>query len=111
MAGRKSDFTLTKLDDLFSTQEQRDEEKLSKIRDIPLTEIDDFPDHPFKVRDDEDMAQLIESIKERGVITPATVRLKASLSELRTIFQAVYVHCSRSDTAFHICRRTVAECG
>ena len=76
MAGRKSDFTLTKLDDLFSTQEQRDEEKLSKIRDIPLTEIDDFPDHTFKVRDDEDMAQLIESIKERGVITPATVRQK-----------------------------------
>ena len=76
MAGRKSDFTLTKLDDLFSTQEQRDEENLSKIRDIPLTEIDDFPDHPFKVRDDEDMAQLIESIKERGVITPATVRQK-----------------------------------
>ena len=76
MAGRKSDFTLTKLDDLFSTQEQRDEEKLSKIRDIPLTEIDDFPDHPFKVRDDEDMAQLIESIKERGVITLATVRQK-----------------------------------
>lgn len=76
MAGRKSDFTLTKLDDLFSTQEQRDEEKLSKIRDIPLSEIDDFPDHPFKVRDDEDMAQLIESIKERGVITPATVRQK-----------------------------------
>ena len=76
MAGRKSDFTLTKLDDLFSTQEQRDEEKLSKIRDILLTEIDDFPDHPFKVRDDEDMAQLIESIKERGVITPATVRQK-----------------------------------
>ncbi len=76
MAGRKSDFTLTKLDDLFSTQEQRDEEKLSKIRDIPLTEIDDFLDHPFKVRDDEDMAQLIESIKERGVITPATVRQK-----------------------------------
>ena len=76
MAGRKSDFTLTKLDYLFSTQEQRDEEKLSKIRDIPLTEIDDFPDHPFKVRDDEDMAQLVESIKERGIITPATVRQK-----------------------------------
>lgn len=76
MAGRKSDFTLTKLDDLFSTQEQRDDEKLAKIRDIPLTEIDDFPDHPFKVRDDEDMAQLVESIKERGVITPATVRQK-----------------------------------
>ena len=76
MAGRKSDFTLAKLDDLFSTQEQRDEEKLAKIRDIPITEIDDFPDHPFKVRDDEDMVQLIESIKERGVITPATVRQK-----------------------------------
>ena len=76
MAERKSDFTLTRLDDLFSTQEQRDEEKLSKIRDIPLELIDDFPDHPFKVRDDEDMQQLVESIKERGVITPATVRQK-----------------------------------
>ncbi len=76
MAGRKSDFTLTRLDDLFSTQEQRDEEKLAKIRDILLTEIDDFPNHPFKVRDDEDMEQLVESIKERGVITPATVRQK-----------------------------------
>ena len=76
MAGRKSDFTLTRLDDLFTTQEQRDDEKLSKIRDIPLTEIDDFSDHPFKVRDDEDMAQLVESVKERGVITPATVRQK-----------------------------------
>ena len=52
MAGRKSDFTLTKLDDLFTTQAQRDEEQLSKIRDIPLELIDDFPDHPFKVRDD-----------------------------------------------------------
>lgn len=76
MAGRKSDFTLTKLDDLFTTQAQRDEERLSKIRDIPLELIDDFPDHPFKVRDDEDMMQLVESVKERGVITPATVRQK-----------------------------------
>ena len=76
MAGRKSDFTLTRLDDLFTTQAQREEERLSKIRDIPLELIDDFPDHPFKVRDDEDMQQLVESIKERGVITPATVRKK-----------------------------------
>ena len=76
MAGRKSDFTLTRLDDLFSTQELRDDAKLSKIRDIPLELIDDFPDHPFKVRDDEDMIQLVESVKERGVITPATVRQK-----------------------------------
>ena len=76
MAGRKSDFTLPTLDDLFSTQEMRDDAKLSKIRDIPLDEIDDFPDHPFKVREDEDMFQLVESIKERGVITPATVRQK-----------------------------------
>ena len=76
MAGRKSDFTLPTLDDLFSTQEQRDEQKLSKSRDIPISEIDDFPDHPFKVRDDEDMQSLVESVKERGVITPATVRQK-----------------------------------
>ena len=76
MAGRKSDFTLPTLDDLFSTQEMRDDAKLAKIRDIPLELIDDFPDHPFKVRDDEDMVQLVESVKERGVITPATVRQK-----------------------------------
>ena len=78
MAGRKSDFTLptNTLDELFSSQEERDEAKLSKIRDIPLEEIDDFPDHPFKVREDEDMFQLVETIKERGVITPATVRQK-----------------------------------
>lgn len=78
MAGRKSDFSLptNTLDELFSSQEERDEAKLSKIRDIPLEEIDDFPDHPFKVREDEDMFQLVESIKERGVITPATVRQK-----------------------------------
>ena len=76
MAGRKSDFTLPTLDDLFSTQELRDDAKLSKIRGIPLELIDDFPDHPFKVRDDEDMIQLVESVKERGIITPATVRQK-----------------------------------
>ena len=76
MAGRKSDFTLTKLDDLFTTQAQREEEQFSKIRNIPIELIDDFPDHPFKVRDDEDMMQLVESVKERGVITPATVRQK-----------------------------------
>ena len=76
MAGRKSDFVLPTLDDLFSTQEQREEAKLARIRDIPIELIDSFPDHPFKVRDDEDMTQLVESIKERGVITPATVRPK-----------------------------------
>lgn len=76
MAGRKSDFTLPTLDELFTTQELRDDAKLSKIRDIPLELIDDFPGHPFKVRDDEDMIQLVESVKERGVITPATVRQK-----------------------------------
>ena len=63
MAGRKSDFTLPKFDDIFSTQEMRDEEKLSKIRDIPIDLIDDFPDHPFSFQDDEDMERLVESIK------------------------------------------------
>ena len=73
---RKSDFVLPTLDDLFSTQEQRDEAKLQKIRDIPISEIDDFPDHPFMARGEEHMMQLVESVKERGVITPATVRQK-----------------------------------
>ena len=74
--GRKSDFELPTLDDLFSTQQERDEAKLDKIRDIPLSEIDDFPNHPFQVRDDEDMLQLVESIKEHGVMTPAVLRVK-----------------------------------
>lgn len=76
MADRKSDFALPTLDDLFSTQEERDEARLEKIRDIPLDLIDDFPDHPFHVRDDEDMVQLVESIKTNGVLTPAVLRQK-----------------------------------
>ena len=67
---------LTAYDDLFQTDESREEAKLSKIRDIPISEIDEFPDHPFKVLMDEDMEQLVESIKRNGVMTPATVRLK-----------------------------------
>ena len=63
-------------DDLFQTDESREEAKLSKIRDIPISEIDEFPDHPFKVLMDEDMEQLVESIKRNGVMTPATVLLK-----------------------------------
>jgi len=69
-------FGLPSVDDLFTTQEMRDDAKLKKLHDIPITEIDDFPDHPYQVRNDEDMANLIESIKEFGVLTPATVRKK-----------------------------------
>ena len=76
MPKRKTDFDLPTLDDLFSTQEERDEAKLDKIRDIPLELIDDFPNHPFHVRDDEDMQQLVDSIKTRGVLTPAVLREK-----------------------------------
>lgn len=76
MPKRKSDFDLPTLDDLFSTQEERDEAKLDKIRDIPLELIDDFPDHPFQVRDDDDMQQLVDSVKSRGVLTPAVLRQK-----------------------------------
>lgn len=76
MAERKSDFALPTLDDLFSSQQEREEAKLEKIRNIPLELIDDFPDHPFYVRDDEDMVQLIESVKTNGVLTPAILRQK-----------------------------------
>lgn len=76
MAERKSDFALPTLDDLFSTQQEREDAKLEKIRDIPLDLIDDFPDNPFHVRDDEDMVQLVESIKANGVLTPAVLRQK-----------------------------------
>ena len=67
---------LTAYDDLFQTDESRAEAALSKIRDIPISGIDEFPDHPFKVLMDEDMEQLVDSIKRNGVMTPATVRLK-----------------------------------
>ncbi|MBQ3371194.1 MAG: ParB/RepB/Spo0J family partition protein [Mogibacterium sp.] len=67
---------LPSLDDLFSSQEERDDAKLKRIYEIPLLDIDPFPDHPFKVQDDEDMMNLAESIKVNGVLTPATVRMK-----------------------------------
>ena len=77
MARNKStEIELTAYDDLFQTDESREEAKLSKIRDIPISEIDEFPDRPFKVLIDEDMEQLVESIKRNGIMTPATVRLK-----------------------------------
>ena len=73
---RESKIELTAYDDLFETDESRAEANLGKIREIPLSEIDEFPDHPFKVLMDEDMEQLIDSIKRIGVMTPATVRQK-----------------------------------
>ena len=73
---RETKIELTAYDDLFQTDESREEAKLSKIRDIPIFQIDEFPDHPFKVLMDEDMEQLVESIKRNGVMTPATVRIK-----------------------------------
>lgn len=78
MAARKREnaFDLPKLDEYFTTQEQRDDAKLKKIYEIPLEEIDEFPDHPFKVQDDEDMMNLAESVREQGIITPATLRKK-----------------------------------
>ena len=73
---RGSKIELTAYDDLFQTDESREEAALSRIRDIPISEIDEFPDHPFKVLMNEDMEQLVESIKRNGVMAPATVRLK-----------------------------------
>lgn len=72
----KLDLGLTGYDELFMTDEERKEYKLPRIYDIPLELIDDFPGHPFQVRMDEDMQQLVESVKERGVLTPITLRQK-----------------------------------
>ena len=74
--GKRPEITLPKLDDLFSSQESREEESLSKIRDIPLEMIDDFPEHPCKVKDDEDMMHLVESVIEHGILVPAILRMK-----------------------------------
>ena len=73
---RELSVGLPKLDDLFSSQESREEESLAKIREIPLELIDEFPNHPFKVRDDEDMMHLVESIQENGILVPAILRQK-----------------------------------
>ena len=72
----KIDLGLTGYDEMFMNDQERAENRLPKIYDIPIDEIDDFPDHPFKVRLDEDMDQLVESVKSRGVITPVTLRQK-----------------------------------
>ena len=73
---QKIDLGLTGYDELFANDEERKVNKLPRIFDIPISEIDDFPDHPFKVKDDEDMLQLVESVRERGIITPITLRRK-----------------------------------
>lgn len=71
---RKSDFTLPKLDVLFTTQEMRDDAKLERVQNIPLSELHPFKDHPFKVQNDEEMKRMIESIRKVGAITPALAR-------------------------------------
>ena len=76
MAKRAIDLGLTALDELFMTEEGRQENRLPRIHDIPVELIDDFPDHPFQVRLDEDMDQLVESIRSNGIITPITLREK-----------------------------------
>lgn len=76
MAKKQIDLGLTGLDELFMDNKERVESQLPKIYEIPLSEIDEFPNHPFHVRLDEDMDQLVESIKERGIITPVTLRQK-----------------------------------
>ena len=77
MAKRAIDLGLTALDELFMTEEGRQESRLPRIHDIPIELIDDFPDHPFQVRLDEDMDQLVESIRTNGIITPVTLREKS----------------------------------
>jgi ParB family chromosome partitioning protein len=76
LAKKQIDLGLTGLDELFMDDRERAESKLPKIHEIPLSEIDEFPNHPFHVRLDEDMDQLVESVKEQGIITPVTLRQK-----------------------------------
>ena len=73
---KKIDLGMNYYEELFMTEEERKENRLPRIYDIPLSEIDDFSEHPYRVLDDEDMEELMESIRERGVITPAMVRKK-----------------------------------
>lgn len=76
MTKRKSDFTLqmNSLDELFSSQEERDDAKLERVKEIPLTELHPFKDHPFKIQNDDETKRLIESIQKFGTLTPALAR-------------------------------------
>ena len=76
MTKRKSDFTLQMnlLDELFSSQEERDDAKLERVKEIPLTELHPFKDHPFKIQNDDEMKRLMESIQKFGTLTPALAR-------------------------------------
>lgn len=80
---RETKIELTAYDDLFQTDESREEAKLSKIRDIPISEIDEFPDHPFKVLMDEDMEQLVESIKRRNTTKCFWIRRQGLIPSYR----------------------------
>ena len=70
------EMKLPSADDLFTTQEQREQDKRENVREIPLVEISDFPNHPFKVKADEKMLEMADSVKEHGVLMPALVRPK-----------------------------------
>ena len=74
MTKRKSDFTLPSYDDIFTTQEMRDDAKLEKVQNIPLTELHPFKNHPFKILNNDEMERMIESIRKVGTITPALAR-------------------------------------
>lgn len=74
MTKRKSDFTLPALDDLFTTQAERDDAKLERVKNIPLDELHPFKNHPFKILNNEEMERMIESIRKVGTITPALAR-------------------------------------
>lgn len=77
MAGRsKPDIRISSYDDLFKTEEQRQEEAAEKVQNIPISEIDDFPDHPFHIAEGDEMTEMVNSIKVYGVLTPAIVRKK-----------------------------------
>ena len=76
MTEKRNEMHLPSIDDLFTTQEQRDEQQLDKIINIQIKDISDFPDHPFKVKNDEEMQKLADSIKEKGILLPTIVRQK-----------------------------------
>ena len=85
MTKRKTDFTLPSYDDIFTTQEMRDDAKLEKVQNIPLAELHPFKDHPFKILNNEEMERMIESIRKVGAITPALARpMPESGADLRT---------------------------
>ena len=103
---REINMNLPSVDDLFTTQEERDQKNQEYVKDISIYEITDFPNHPFKVKMDDKMLETIESVRDHGVLVPALVREKSTGGyEMISIILSKAILCCLGKFCPHICKR------